>query len=291
MYGYLVPLSGGKTIPLTHERAYLGRRKDADRTAALNAQTALCQFRRIDGWWHVVDLASPSGLRVNGSECRTARVEPDGEVAIGLARFRLVYQSPLDDQAALEAVAEAVLLESPKPRPAAPATVERTETSSTASRQAAKPEGELLGRLVPLGGGMDYPLLKPRVTVGRKSTCDIVIRSKTVSSMHCGLESLDGYWRVLDLGSRNGIRVNGVRCQKAWLFPKSHLSIADHRFQIEFTPQGPPPEPDLSDPYYRMPLMQKIGASESAWEQALTRHEAKEREEPKRARYDPQEDL
>jgi pSer/pThr/pTyr-binding forkhead associated (FHA) protein len=276
---------------LARQRVYLGRRKDSDGAAPLNSETALCQLQFLDGWWYVAESGPPSGLLESGTVRNITRLEPSAELVVGRARFRVVYQSPQEAQAALEAVAEDVLFEGANAEPD-----ERPKEGPAAvppgTGVAARPTvNNLLGRLVPLGGGMDYPLMKPRLTVGRKSSCDVVIRSSTVSAMHCGLELVDGYWRVLDLGARNGIRVNGVRCQRGWLFPNSRLSIANHRFQISYTPQGPPPEPDVNDPSYRIPLMQKIGATEKAWEQTIARHEVAEKEKPKPVRYDLTEDL
>ena len=56
------------------------------------------------------------------------------------------------------------------------------------------------------------------------------------------LELTEGYWQVKDLGSRNGVRLDSVRCDQAWVFPESRLSIADQRFRLDYTPDGEPPE-------------------------------------------------
>jgi hypothetical protein len=118
------------------------------------------------------------------------------------------------------------------------------------------PPSELLGRLVPLGGGPDHPLMKPKVVVGRQPPADIVLRVGTISSQHCSLELTEGYWQVKDLGSRNGIRLDSVRCEQAWVFPDSRLSIADQRFRLDYTPEGEPPIPH---PSQRPSLMAQAG--------------------------------
>ena len=116
----------------------------------------------------------------------------------------------------------------------------------------------MLGELVPCGGGDPIPLLKPRLLVGRRTSCDISLRFPNVSSHHCEVELSNGYWRVRDLGSRNGIKVNGIRCDTKWLMPGDVLSVARHRYEVIYEPQtdGPPPEDD--DPM-AIGLMEKAG--------------------------------
>jgi len=52
---------------------------------------------------------------------------------------------------------------------------------------------------LPLAGG----------TLGRSRDCDIVIASAEVSREHAEIRPRDGGWIVFDLGSTNGVRVNG----------------------------------------------------------------------------------
>lgn len=52
---------------------------------------------------------------------------------------------------------------------------------------------------LPLAGG----------TIGRSRDCDIVIPSAEVSREHAEIRPRDGGWIVFDLGSTNGVRVNG----------------------------------------------------------------------------------
>lgn len=116
----------------------------------------------------------------------------------------------------------------------------------------------MLGELIPCGGGDTVPLLKPKLLVGRRNGCDITLRFPNVSSHHCELEWTQGYWIVRDLASRNGIKVNGERCQSRWLMPGDEVSIAKHRFEISYTPAGVGPPPEEDDPL-ETSLMEKAG--------------------------------
>ena len=74
------------------------------------------------------------------------------------------------------------------------------------------------GSLIPIGGGDPIPLPDPKkkkqLLIGRRESCDIVLRFANVSAHHCQLMSEGGYWYVRDLQSRNGIKVNDVRVQE-----------------------------------------------------------------------------
>ncbi|MES2790874.1 MAG: FHA domain-containing protein [Planctomycetota bacterium] len=101
----------------------------------------------------------------------------------------------------------------------------------------------MLGELIPTGGGDPIPLLKAKLLIGRRDECDITLRFPNVSSHHCELELIDGYWQIRDLKSSNGIKVNGTRCPQNWLLPSDEVSIANHRFEIKYTAVGPAPTP------------------------------------------------
>ena len=110
----------------------------------------------------------------------------------------------------------------------------------------------MYGELVPLGGGDPIPLLKKKLVIGRRESCDIVLRFPNISSRHCELELKGGYWYVQDLDSRNGVRVNGVRVEaEKRVHPGDTLAIAKHKYEMRYDPSqlgavgAPPPEDDV----------------------------------------------
>jgi len=115
----------------------------------------------------------------------------------------------------------------------------------------------MLGELIPVGGGDSIPLLQEKLTVGRRSSCDIVFGFPNVSSRHCELELINGYWRVTDLGSRNGVKVNGERCDSKWLHPGDEIGIAKHFYTISYEALGSAPEEE-DDPF-ELGLLEKAG--------------------------------
>lgn len=96
----------------------------------------------------------------------------------------------------------------------------------------------MLGQMVPCGGGQPIGLARPTLVVGRTPECDVTLPYGTISSKHCRLDLREGAWHVTDLGSRNGIRIDGVKCPAGRLAPGSVLSVAQHRFQIDYVTNG-----------------------------------------------------
>jgi predicted component of type VI protein secretion system len=90
-------------------------------------------------------------------------------------------------------------------------------------------------RLIPLIKGT-APLIvlqRPVLLIGRHLECDIRIESPKVSRRHCCLAM--AYDRVLvrDLGSRNGVRVNGRTVDESRLHSGDELAIGPILFRIE----------------------------------------------------------
>ena len=48
-------------------------------------------------------------------------------------------------------------------------------------------------------------------TLGRSRTCDVVLDDPNVSRQHAEVRPRGGGWFVADLGSTNGVAVNGAR--------------------------------------------------------------------------------
>lgn len=116
----------------------------------------------------------------------------------------------------------------------------------------------MLGELIPCGGGDPIPLTKAKLLIGRRSSCDICLQFPNVSSHHCEVELINGFWYVRDLNSRNGIKINGVRCDAKWLMPGDILSVSKHRYEAVYTSTGETPPPVEEDPF-AIGLLEKAG--------------------------------
>ncbi|MBI2824385.1 MAG: FHA domain-containing protein [Planctomycetia bacterium] len=122
----------------------------------------------------------------------------------------------------------------------------------------------MFGELVPVGGGDTIPLLKKTLLVGRRESCDIVLRFPNVSAHHCQLAIDAGYWYVRDQKSRNGLKVNGTRVNEKRLDPGDILSIATHRYVVQYSPidlgaVGPPPSGGGTAEIFSKSLLERAG--------------------------------
>lgn len=88
-------------------------------------------------------------------------------------------------------------------------------------------------RLVALDEGPDITLDRGMVVVGRHPNCDTRLDSLRVSRHHCCMTQESGDVVVRDLGSTNGIRINGQRVEYGRLHPGDELSIAHIRYRVE----------------------------------------------------------
>ena len=66
-----------------------------------------------------------------------------------------------------------------------------------------------------------------RVTAGRGSSCDLVVRDTTVSREHAAFVRRGDAWWVIDLGSTNGTRVNGLRAAEHPIAPGDRIELGD----------------------------------------------------------------
>jgi hypothetical protein len=87
-------------------------------------------------------------------------------------------------------------------------------------------------RLVALTDGPSLFLDKPILLLGRHPECDIQLNSRKISRRHCIVAQVNNYLVVRDLGSTNGIRINGVRVLEGRLKEGDELTIGNFKYQI-----------------------------------------------------------
>ncbi len=122
----------------------------------------------------------------------------------------------------------------------------------------------MYGELIPVGGGDTIPLIKRVLLVGRRESCDVVLRFSNVSAHHCQLSIVGGYWYVRDMNSRNGVKVNGFRVTEKRLDPGDVLSVAKHKYEVKYSPMelgavGPPPPEAIDQEILGKSLLERAG--------------------------------
>jgi len=77
----------------------------------------------------------------------------------------------------------------------------------------------------------EYPLNKERMTIGRKAHNDIVIDNLAVSGEHAAVVTIMHDSFLEDLGSTNGLEVNGNRTKKHFLQNNDVIEIGKHKLK------------------------------------------------------------
>jgi hypothetical protein len=109
---------------------------------------------------------------------------------------------------------------------------EREKDKGRASR---KPEAGLVAtRAIVTVGDRRYVLDGPKAVVGRSKDADCVLRDPNVSRRHAELRRAEtGDWQVVDLGSTNGVKVNGRRVSSSRLRPGDEVTLGTSSFTFE----------------------------------------------------------
>lgn len=98
----------------------------------------------------------------------------------------------------------------------------------TPDRAAAPPSDFMArprGRGYVTAEGNRHLLAGERMTIGRSRDCEIVIEDANVSRRHAELRKTIEGWMVVDLGSTNGVKVNGRRVHEEVLRPGDKITL------------------------------------------------------------------
>jgi Protein of unknown function (DUF3662)/Inner membrane component of T3SS, cytoplasmic domain len=81
------------------------------------------------------------------------------------------------------------------------------------------------GQALLVGEGRRSVLSGERVLIGRSRECDVVLSDPNTSRRHAEVRRDGDGWTVVDLGSTNGIKVNGRRVDQAALEPGDRITL------------------------------------------------------------------
>ena len=116
----------------------------------------------------------------------------------------------------------------------------KTMVYSTSSRGQEELQGARTarsGRAVVVAEGKRMPVAPGGALIGRSRECDIVLQDSNVSRRHAEIRPAGGDgWTITDLGSTNGVRVNGQPINSATpLSPGDAIAVGtvDVRFEVE----------------------------------------------------------
>ncbi|MBX3199571.1 MAG: FHA domain-containing protein [Labilithrix sp.] len=218
-------------VPLSRDDYTIGRQEgNTIRLTERNVSRTHGRVRRNrsgNGSGHVFvleDLRSYNGLFVNGLRVAHTQDLQHGDL-IQIGDYRIVLQD--DAAAAAENATIPITTVDPSDAkatiPIAPAYRGQTLT-------------ERPNRMVMLVGptpGVEYPLDRERMTIGRAEDASISVNHNSVSRLHCEVHALgDGRFEIVDKGSSNGVRVNAVELRRSIIEAGDVIELGDVRFKF-----------------------------------------------------------
>ncbi|MGM0575180.1 MAG: FHA domain-containing protein [Myxococcota bacterium] len=206
MYKLQIRDDEGRTtpVPLLRDEVTIGRKEG--NTIRLTERNVSRRHARIvkDDGRVVIDDLSRYGTRINGRRISGPTPLDSGDI-LQIGDYELTLD--VDEQAAADKA------HAPKAKEDSTAVV---HVGRGLAEQAAGPP-----RLVALTtnlAGSEYELRGDEIVVGRTDESDVVVDHRSISRRHARIyRDDDGNWAVEDLGSANGIRVNGEDYEKTVL--------------------------------------------------------------------------
>lgn len=101
-----------------------------------------------------------------------------------------------------------------------------------------------MATLVALTDGPDLIVDKPVMLLGRHAECDVQLHSGKVSRRHCVIAVVNEALVIRDLGSTNGVRINGERKIEGVLNDGDEVAIGNFCYRVRTGPPSslmPPP--------------------------------------------------
>ncbi|MGQ0832378.1 MAG: FhaA domain-containing protein [Microthrixaceae bacterium] len=108
----------------------------------------------------------------------------------------------------------------------------RTGAFHIAGRMVEGPGGSGAGSIV-LPGGERFSLTESIITIGRHPDSNLVLADPNVSRNHAEIRPQSDRYVLVDLGSTNGSRVNGVRVSEHTLDDGDELTFGNTRMRFE----------------------------------------------------------
>jgi pSer/pThr/pTyr-binding forkhead associated (FHA) protein len=200
-------------VHLVRDDYGLGRGEDnAIRLTERNISRRHARLERTNDHWVINDLSSYNGSYVNGQRVSGTLDLAHGDL-IQMGDYRLVFE----DEAQLVGTQD-----------------------STATVPVPTSTGPGADRFVMLVGptpGAEIVLNSGRMVIGRGEDCDIALNHASVSRVHAELHSVgDGRYEIIDKGSANGVRVNGVELPHSFVDARDVVELGD--VILKFIPAG-----------------------------------------------------
>ena len=92
MHGFLSPIGGGDSFPLSKTELVIGRHRSCDIVLNYsNVSGKHCKLVLSEGYWYIIDLQSTNGVKVNGNKTTDRRVDPGATLTVSKHAFKVEY--------------------------------------------------------------------------------------------------------------------------------------------------------------------------------------------------------
>jgi hypothetical protein len=195
------------------------------------------QFANYEGslLTELADYLSEHARREGYSLLSTPKVQLEEDADLEMGEFGIATRmvQPRRAQEADEAAQAEV---EAAPEPSATKVFKAPAATAAVSAQ----EAEELGlahqpRALLNVGGKRHQIPPDGAVLGRSRDCEITIEDPNISRRHAEIRLDNGTWSIVDLGSTNGIEVNGERVSEARLEPGDQILIGRTEVVFEQT--------------------------------------------------------
>jgi pSer/pThr/pTyr-binding forkhead associated (FHA) protein len=222
-------------VPLARDEISIGRKEgNTIRLTERNISRQHCCIQRVNGGYLIRDLDSYNGVLVNGQRVTgEIAVKPGDEIRVGDYTLWLEEAPQVTEPPPAAAADSRVAV----PEAAAPQ-VSVTPSPSIADSSVAEPPPRLVVLSPPIAGA-EFSLPEVgELRIGRAPDLDIAIEHRSVSREHARVICEAGEARIVDLGSVNGLIVNGEKVAEAKLRGDEKIELGD--IHLRFVAAGQP---------------------------------------------------
>jgi pSer/pThr/pTyr-binding forkhead associated (FHA) protein len=205
---------GNKTaVHLVRDEYTVGRDEvNAVRLTERNISRRHARLARLEGEWRLQDLGSYNGCYVNGARVADTQPLMHGDL-VQLGDYRLT----VEDESLANSREDGVL--------------------TLPGRPGMNTQSDRLVLMAGPGQGQEFVLAGARVVLGRGEECEVSINHPSVSRVHAEIRKVgDGHYELVDLGSANGVRVNGVELPSSMLDARDVIELGD--VLLKYVPAG-----------------------------------------------------
>lgn len=217
MFQLVIEDDSGRTtvvpLPPSREEITIGRKEgNTIRLIEQNISRFHARLVKSQSGYFIEDKGSYNGVKVNGDRISGRRFLKEGDqIALGDYRLFLKIDKEKEAKAQQQSQPAAPVAEAPAPKP-------------NNRPRLCLISGPLAGKMFSLPGD--------EVLLGRTDENDIILTHPSISRNHAKIVGSNGSYHIVDLGSANGVRVNGEEFGKSDLKPGDKIDLGHVRLRF-----------------------------------------------------------